>query len=232
MAPRSLGTVSAVSTSESGPETTLLSYVTHEVSNHLLVVQGFGEMLAEGVGTLPPDTLREFAQAIVRSGVHVRDLLQTVSDLQRIEQGRLQVDVHEVDLGGVVRERVDLWRPQLGGRRVAVAVPGDVRVVVDRDRIGAVVSQFLSNAFRYTPPTATVEIHLALTDDQVELTVADDGPGIDPGRRGELFERGVTTAAGAGVGLFVARHVARAHGGDLVLVDRAAGACFLLRLPR
>jgi signal transduction histidine kinase len=229
---RVVGTVAAVTSIEPGPAVTLLSYVTHEIGNHLAVVQGFGEMLVEGVETLPADTLREFAQAIVRSGAHVRELFQTISDLQRIEQGRLQVDTHEVDLAAVVRERVDLWRPQLGGRRVGVTVPDEVRIVADRDRIGAVVSQLLSNAFRYTPSTATVEIHLAPTDDQVALTVADDGPGVDPGRRGELFERGVATTTGAGVGLFVARHVARAHGGDLVLVDRPAGACFLLRLPR
>jgi two-component system sensor histidine kinase MtrB len=220
-----------VAPSESRAEVDLLTYVTHEIGNHLTVVNGFAEMLADGIGTLPPEMLSEFSQAIVRSGAQMRDLLQAVSDLQRIEKGQFDVRRQEVDLAALVRRVVDLWRLQLGSRRVVTAIPDELVTTADRDRIGAALAQLLSNVARFTPPTSTVEVVLAVVGDAVELAVTDDGPGVAPEQRAELFERRAPTARGAGAGLYVARHVARAHGGDLVLADAGTGARFLLRLP-
>ena len=91
-------------------------------------------------------------------------------------------------------------------------------------------------AAKFSPPGALITVRVAGNDDQVEVTVRDDGPGIPADRRPALFRRFGRldpNVKGMGLGLFISRGLARAHGGDLLLLDEGPpGATFLLRLPR
>ncbi|WP_460010538.1 HAMP domain-containing sensor histidine kinase, partial [Mycobacterium avium] len=106
-------------------------------------------------------------------------------------------------------------------------------------RLSQIVSNLLDNARRYTPAGGAIEIDLRAGDGAAEITVTDTGPGIPDDEREHIFDRLVRLDAGrardhggAGLGLAIARALARAHGGDLVCLPHQGGARFRLTLPR
>jgi two-component system OmpR family sensor kinase len=111
-------------------------------------------------------------------------------------------------------------------------VPGD------RDRLRQLLLNLLSNAAKYTVSGDTIEVRAAAEDTSIVLSVADHGPGIAPEQQRLVFEKfgrvnsGGRSKPGAGLGLFIARSIAEAHGGTLDLrSDPGAGATFTVRLP-
>jgi signal transduction histidine kinase len=213
----------------------LFPFLTHEVGNQLTVIKGFAEMLLEGIGSLPPETSRVFAEAIVRNAGHMADLLETVSDLRKLELGTMQVHPNKLDLVALVRDAVTDMAGQLGDRSVTVVVPDEALVFADPVRARQVLTNLVSNAAKFTASSATVAIEVVIEDHHVELSVSDDGPGIAPDCQGELFEkfsRLGSAVHGTGIGLYLSRALARAQGGDLVLAPQARGCRFVLRLRR
>jgi K+-sensing histidine kinase KdpD len=116
------------------------------------------------------------------------DLLETVSDLRKLELGTLQVDSNELDLVALVRDTVTDTAGQLGDRSVTVVVPDEALVFADPVRARQVLTNLVSNAAKFTASSATVAIEVVIEDHHVELSVSDDGPGIALDRHGELFE--------------------------------------------
>jgi two-component system sensor histidine kinase KdpD len=97
-----------------------------------------------------------------------------------------------------------------------------------------VLANLLSNAYKFSPPESPVTITVSEHEGRVEISVTDQGPGVPEQRRGELFQkfsRLGAEGAGMGLGLFISRAIARAHGGDL-LMSTAAGTVFTISLPR
>jgi two-component system sensor histidine kinase KdpD len=112
---------------------------------------------------------------------------------------------------------------------------GPVQVLVDRLRLRQIMTNLLSNAARFTPAGTPIDVTVTTKEDWFEVRCEDRGPGIPSERRGDLFQRfsrlGEHTP-GMGLGLFLSREIARAHGGDLTFRERSGGgACFVLRLP-
>lgn len=211
-----------------------LPLLTHEMGNQLTVIQGFAEMLLDGLGTLPVDTARQFAEAIVRNARQMRALLEATSDMQKLDAGTLEVNPVPVDLVPLVRQLANDFENVLGDRRLVLALPATAVVFADPLRVRQVLANLLGNAAKFTPTGTVVSVGIDTGTDDLELTVADDGPGIPPGREGELFEkfsRLGSTAKGTGIGLYLSRRIARAHGGDLTLVPQRRGCGFALRLP-
>ncbi len=213
----------------------LVPLLTHEIGNQLTVIQGFAEMLHDGLGELPVETARQFTEAIVRNSLQMRRLLDAVSDLRQLDDGDLTLDLSTLDLVPLVRETMDDLQGQLAERRVTMALPARAVVTADPVRVRQALTNLVSNAAKFTPPGALVAVALTVRDDTVELSVSDDGPGIPPDRERELFQKFSRLGArvkGTGIGLYLSRAIARAHGGDLVLVPQAVGCRFVLRLPR
>ena len=130
--------------------------------------------------------------------------------------------------------------PTDAGVDTFVSGPVDLRVRVDEARAALMLKNLVSNALRYTPADhGTVDIDFESRDGHWQIIVSDQGPGIAPDQAaqiGEPFFRGdpsrTRDTGGSGLGLYLARLVANAHGGSLeLLTDRAPGACFRIILP-
>lgn len=216
------------------PERDLLSFVTHEIGNQLTVIHGFAEMLSDGIDTLSKDMVRQFSDAIVRNALDMRMLVQSISDLRQLDAGGLQIQRQAVDLVPLVVGTVDRWRPRLDPRPVSVALPDRLVASVEGERFEQVLAHLLANVVDHTPVTSAVAVRLGVAGDgAVELSVADQGPGIPPERVAEAFERFSRVGPGvkgAGVGLYLARAIARAHDGDLVLDEGDGGCRLVLRI--
>lgn len=208
-----------------------LSIVAHELRTPLSVVR----LETEAVADVEP-TPR--ARRLVRCVDRLVDTLETVLDLSRLTVGRLRLRREEVPLREIVAEAVDHLRDaaERAECRVSVDVPPGIVGTWDRTRIEQIVVNLLSNAFRYAPG-GDVEISARTAGHEVELRVVDHGPGIPRAEQARIFERFEQASSrehfgGLGIGLYVSRQIAQAHGGTLeVESEPGAGATFVMRLP-
>ena len=218
-----------------------LSDAAHELRTPIAGVQAS----AEHVLRSDPDRLEreQTLLALVRESRRAGRLVDDLLLMARIDRG-LPLTPQPVELRGLVAGAVEARR--LRHPDAALLVTGeDVVVDADADRVTQVVGNLLDNALRAAGRTARVHVAVRRTDDgEAVVEVTDDGPGIAADDRERVFERMVRLDAartpgdsGAGLGLPIARGIARAHGGDLVCAPRTAGdtalpgARFRLSLP-
>ena len=164
-------------------------------------------------------------------------LVDQLLDVSRIRGGRLALDRSEVDLRSLVTDVIARFQPELD--RMQVQLTQDLQPVVgdwDRSRLDQVVSNLLSNAIKYGEGKP-VDIALSVNQQQACLMVGDRGIGIaaaDTDRIFDRFERAASahSFSGLGLGLYIARQIVRAHGGD-IRVESAAGegSRFFVDLP-
>ena len=213
-----------------------LSLVTHELMSPLAVIEGFAALLERKPEMFGPEQVREQAASILRSARQLRALLQAVSDARRLEVRALGVTRERVDLVGLAREVAQDLGTITNGHAIRVTAPDSLEVTVDPVRLRQVLTNLLSNAAKFSPGDEPIDVDVVEVGDMVELSVRDRGPGVPPERRSELFQRVSrlgTTAKGMGLGLYISRGIARAHGGDLVFDEHCSpGSRFVLRLPR
>jgi PAS domain S-box-containing protein len=248
-------------------KTLFLSRVSHELRTPLNAILGFAQLL-EMQATAPkpaaqvspaPAFMSErelgWVRQILTSGRHLLGLMDDILDLSSAQTGKLSMNPVALDLRPVVEEAWAMLAisAQVAGIEFIEAVPVDSRLAVraDRKRLKQIVSNLLSNAIKYNRPGGWVRVQAraapGATGDsegageciQVELSVADSGPGLSAAQRQRLFQpferlgaqRG--TVAGTGLGLALSRQLAEAMGGELEAdSDPAGGARFVLRLPR
>ncbi len=168
-----------------------------------------------------------------RAGRLVSDML----DLGRIDAG-LPLDLHDVDLATVIdaeADRAAMLAPQVTVTRTGLSA---LNVEADPTRLAQIMSNLLDNARRYTRPGGAITVDLGRSDAAAEVVITDTGPGIPEDERERIFERLVRLDAGrardhggAGLGLAIARALARAHGGELTCLSYEGGARFRLSLP-
>jgi signal transduction histidine kinase len=216
--------------------------MTHDLRHPVSVIDGSAWLLASGrIGPVTPAqraTLDRLRETAARLGALVDDLLE----LARSETGALALHPERVDLAQLVRDGALAHRPacERAGLALDLATPaGACEVETDPRRVTQVLDNLLSNAIKYTPRGGRVGVTVtAHADGAWRIAVTDTGPGIPPDRREFVFEEfsrlpGVA-APGVGLGLAIARRIARLLGGDLWVdpTPPGAGACLVLELPR
>ncbi|HEX7949360.1 MAG TPA: ATP-binding protein [Candidatus Limnocylindrales bacterium] len=200
----------------------LLADLGHELRTPIAVIEGHLEAILDGV--YPGDS--EHLDPILDE---TRVLERLVDDLRTVslaEAGSLPLHREPVDLGHVIADVVGALghRAEVAGVRLTTAVdPALPELELDPVRIHQVLSNLVDNAIRYAPRDGTVAISAARSGvgvgdrSEVELTVADDGPGLTPELRETLFDRFVKSpdSPGSGLGLAIARGIVDAHGGAI-----------------
>jgi two-component system, OmpR family, phosphate regulon sensor histidine kinase PhoR len=180
-----------------------------------------------------------FLALIEQETGRLSSLVGDVLDTSRIEAGTFSYTFGDVDVGDLVRETASIIEVATDEVTVAAQVVEPLPTVPgDRDRLRQLLLNLLSNAAKYTVSGDTIEVRAAAEDTSIVLSVADHGPGIAPEQQRLVFEKfgrvnsGGRSKPGAGLGLFIARSIAEAHGGTLDLrSDPGAGATFTVRLP-
>ncbi len=217
-----------------------VSLVSHELRAPMASVVGSAQTLRQRWRELTPDQRESFLALISSETERLAALVGDVLDTSRIEAGTFTYRFGDVDLGALVRDAVagvELMQDEV---RVTADVLGDLpHVRGDRDRLQQVLTNLLDNAIKYSPAGEEVSVTAFRQDSRVQIEVADQGPGVPADQRGLIFEkfgRGATAGSpgipGTGLGLFIARSIAVAHGGSLELSpNRGRGATFVLRLP-
>jgi heavy metal sensor kinase len=173
---------------------------------------------------------------------HLSRLADHLLILARADAGALVPEIEDVDVADFLHEVAARWETvaEQQGVRIEVGAPTAGRMGADPRLIRRVLDNLLDNAVRHAPPGTAVQLRGYLSDGGWNLEVSDQGPGVPPERRDQLFARfaRLDTArtrdgGGAGLGLALSAAIAQAHGGSLTLLpDGRPGAAFLLHVPK
>jgi signal transduction histidine kinase len=169
-------------------------------------------------------------------------LIEEMLALAAIQAGRLEFHLVPCDLTPFVREAVIEQRHQLEQRSIILELPdAPIMVLADADRIGQVVTQYLSNALKYGPEDRPVAVALEATADLAWCSVHDEGPGLPPIEQEQVWEafhraHGVEAQRGSiiglGLGLYICRTIVERHGGQTGVESTVGqGATFWFTLP-
>jgi signal transduction histidine kinase len=220
-----------------------LANMSHELRTPLNAVIGFSEVLIEQMfGPVNAKQL-EYLHDIHSSGEHLLTLINEVLDLSKVEAGRMELELGEVDLGELLDHALALVRERAARNGltlkldIAAALP---TWVADSRKIKQVLLNLLSNAVKFTPAGGSVTLRAACPDaDAVEIAVIDTGVGIAAADQVAVFEAFrqasgsyLRKAEGTGLGLALARRFVELHGGTLSLQSAIGqGSTFTFTLP-
>ena len=215
-------------------ERNFLMSVSHELRTPLTAIRGHVAALREGVVT-GPDAIEASLETVSAEAERLGRLVGDVLDLAKLDAHRFTVLTEEVDMGRLVEQAYSTFSDEARRRGIeytseAAAAPV---IVSDGDRVLQIISNLLSNAFRWTPDGGRIDLSLQSRNGSVIVDVADSGPGIAPEERERIFRPFWSTdGRGTGLGLPIARELAMALGGRIELrSDVGAGSRFRLVLP-
>ncbi|HSM14450.1 MAG TPA: two-component regulator propeller domain-containing protein [Thermoanaerobaculia bacterium] len=223
--------------------------ISHELRTPLTAILGFSDLLERSAGGRLEERERRYLANVHDGGEHLLRLVNNLLDQIRLEQGRMEVHLEEVELASMLDSVVSLMEGFALHRSVRVEVtlePGLPPVRVDVAKLRQVLLNLLSNAVKFSPPGERVRLAArALPADpagdsppRYEVSVEDRGPGIAADEVESVFEpyrqlaTGDSLTPGSGLGLSIARQLVELLGGT-ISVDSAAGsgACFRVALP-
>ncbi len=218
-----------------------LANMSHELRTPLNSIIGFTKLMLRRVdGELTPRQ-DAYVRSVLNNGSHLLTLINNVLDLSRIEAGKQELSVDEVDAAALVEDCLDAARSLATGKdlRLEAAVAPDLpRLYADRLKIKQVLLNLLSNAVRYTA-AGRVVVDVGVTGEDMRFAVSDTGAGIPAAELPRLFEpfhraqtAGTRDVAGTGLGLAISRQLVELHRGRIWVESReGAGSTFTFVLP-
>ena len=200
---------------------------------------GAARTLRERWRTLPPNHRESFLDLIAEETARLAALVGDVLDTSRIEAGTFSYRFDDVDLTRLVQDVVDaaaVAQPEVDV--VASLGNGLPTIRGDRERLRQVLGNLVENAIKYSPEGGTVRVRAAAENGVAWIAVSDEGPGIPADEQRRIFEKFARveipggSKPGTGLGLFIARSIAEAHGGTVdVRSGPGGGTTFTLKLP-
>lgn len=219
----------------------VLSIVSHDLRNPVSTVAMSVALLQDSELALTERERQEQLEVIARSAQRMNRLIQDLLDVARIEGRRLTIVCRCEDAAALATEACDAFRPIVAERsqvlecEIAAGLPP---VYADRDRVVQALSNFLSNAVKFTPDGGRIALRATRGEPEgVVFSVSDSGPGIRPEDLPEVFARfwqaKATASLGSGLGLTIAKGIAEAHRGRVWAESTpGAGSTFYFALPR
>jgi PAS domain S-box-containing protein len=218
-----------------------LATTSHELRTPITVVQGFASTLASRWDKMADADRRSAVQTISERATSLARLVEQLLLGSRAGADQLAVSNGPFDLAGLLRAAAVAFRPLSERHTLAADIPGDLPDAYgDAMATDIIIGQLLENAFKYSPDGGAVTVSARRAGDQIQVTVQDTGIGITPADRERVFDRFVQGETGdrrrfggIGLGLYIARQLARAQDGDVAVRDQPAGGgtvmCLQLR---
>jgi two-component system, cell cycle sensor histidine kinase PleC len=210
-----------------------LANMSHELRTPLNAILGFSEVIRDQLfGPIGTAQYADYANDINTSGQHLLQIINDLLDLSKLEAGKIELSEEELSLASVIEDCLRLVRGRAGNVGVALKVvlpPELPGLRADGRLLKQILINLLSNAVKFTPPAGTITVGAAVLPGRLELSVADTGIGMDAEgiavaltAFGQVDSSLTRAHQGTGLGLPIARSLARLHGGDLT-IDSALG---------
>ena len=221
-----------------------LAIMSHELRNPLNVILGYAELLLRMDEIKRSPNLHRMADAVKRNAVAQSKLIRDLLDLSRLRSGKLELNRETVSPVVSIENAIETVRIDADAKDIDIQVvaPDEVLFVqADPVRLEQIIWNLLNNSVKFTPRGGRVEVRLEEEDDDIVLTVADNGQGIDSSFLPHIFEifrqadSGTSRAqSGMGIGLAVVQQLVELHGGSVTAFSAGVGkgATFRIRLPR
>ncbi len=214
-----------------------VAMVSHELRTPLTSIAGFADTLVQSWQQLPPEEVDEFLSIINRQALFLGDLVEDVLVIPRLEANRLRLHPELFDLGDLIEDVAQMVFPNGGRKTSLVSLPDGVRVYADRRRVQQIMRNLLENARKYGGDQIMIEGFVM--GDQYLVIISDNGPGVPDQETQMVFENfeqlskgDARESSGIGLGLPIARRLARNMGGDVWYERRfPTGARFCYSLP-
>ncbi len=219
-----------------------LATLSHELRTPLTAIVGWAHLLHRG--RLSPDATVRAVDTIIRNATAQNQIIDELLDVSRIITGKFQMSLSPVRLHDVIESAADTVRHAAQAREVELDLtidPSAGPVLGDASRLQQVIWNLLSNAIRFAPVGGRVEVRVSAVGSWVEISVTDDGAGIDFAFLPYVFDRfrqadssSTRPHTGLGLGLAITRYLVELHGGSVEARNREgrSGAVFIVRLPR
>jgi len=216
----------------------LLGMLGHDMRSPLNTIQVTASYLAAlNAGA----KVSEAASVLIRSGASMKALLDDLVDFGRTKLGLgINISVANIDLAALFADELEQLRGAHPGRQLELDVAGNTRVRGDGVRLQQLLRNLVSNAIQYGAPDAPVHVVLTGEKDDVRFEVRNNGPTIagsmldqifSPLTRGVAPDNGRGSDSGLGIGLYIVREVASAHGGEVAMRSEKGETVFAVRLP-
>jgi len=221
-----------------------LAIMSHELRNPLNVILGYAELLLRMDVIKESSNLHRMADAVKRNAVAQSKLIRDLLDLSRLRSGKLELNRETVSPVVSIQNAIETVRLDADskGIEITVSAPDEMLFVqADPVRLEQIIWNLLNNSVKFTPRGGRIEVRLEEQDDEIMLTVSDNGQGIDASFLPHIFEifrqadaRTNRAQAGMGIGLAVVQQLVELHGGsvDAFSAGTGKGATFTIRLPR
>jgi PAS domain S-box-containing protein len=218
-----------------------LATLSHELRTPLNAILGWAQVLNRG--SLDPEDSRQGLEAIERNARSQTQMIEDLLDMSRIISGKVRLDVQTTMLADVAVQAIQSVRPSAevkGIRLLTVLDPYAGPVMGDPGRLQQVIWNLLTNAIKFTPKGGKIQVVLERVNSHLELSVTDDGDGIDPSFLPHVFERfrqadASTTRryGGLGLGLNIVKQLVELHGGSVRVKSQGKGhgSTFTVSLP-
>jgi PAS domain S-box-containing protein len=218
-----------------------LATFSHELRAPLNSIVGFSELLADGLAKLSNTSIEDFMKNINESGKHLQDLVNDILDLSKIEAGKLDLYIDTYPVSDFVESVSRVLQNAIQQKMIDLQfkVSDEVdQLVVDQTRFKQILVNLVANAIKYSDLQGRVIVSIRRVENEIEVVVKDEGPGIKPEDRGNLFrpfqqsksEKG--GKEGTGLGLAITKRLIELHGG-FIWVESALGkgTSFCFRIP-
>ncbi|MDH5830189.1 sensor histidine kinase [Luteimonas sp. M1R5S18] len=216
-----------------------LGVLGHDLRSPLTAILITSEMIGRMAAGEP---IARAAQRLLRSGEHMRDLLDKLLVYNRTQMGiGFEIRREQTDLADDCAEEIELLRDSMPLARIRYQADGPVRGLFDASRVREALANLVVNAHKYGTADCTIDVELRTRGDDAQLAVRNPGAPIPPETLERLFEplkRGGVAAcdqaerASLGLGLFIVSEIAKAHGGSIQADSRDGSTTFHLQLPR
>ena len=219
-----------------------VSTVSHELRTPLTSIKGYVDLILDGSAGEISEIQAEFLGIVKENSDRLVELINEMLDISRIESGRVHLKVEPLEVAESIRGAVDTFRAVLSqsGHSITVSTPKTLpHVAADRDRVGQVLVNLISNALKYSPGGGEVTVHAKLDGSYVKVSVSDQGLGISREDQKRLFTKfyRVDTAmtreiGGTGLGLSICKTILELLGGSIGVTSKVGqGSTFWFTLP-
>ena len=216
-----------------------IAMVSHELKTPLTSLNGYLQLLQLKTAKASDTFMTGILGKSVNQTKKMTTMINGFLNVSRLESGKIYIDRQRFDMALLVKEVEEEVATMISSHQVAFALVEETFVYADRDKIGQVISNFISNAVKYSPMDSTIKVACVKITDRTQVSVQDQGMGVAPKDQDKLFDRYYRTnnatasaVAGFGIGLYLCSEIIQRHEGKIwVESELGKGSTFYFSLP-